>query len=245
VAFLELRNVSKRYRDLEVLRGINLSIERHSVVCLIGPSGCGKSTLLRCINRLEEIDGGEILLEGESITGPGVNIDAARSQIGIVFQSFNLFPHMTVLENVMLAPRVVRSVSKEAARERATALLQRFGLSDRADRYPESLSGGQQQRTAIVRALAMDPLVILLDEVTSALDPELVGEVLALLQELAREGATLVLATHELSFARAVANEVCFLYGGEIHEKGPPAQVLDDPQTERARAFTRQYKSRH
>lgn len=244
MTFLSIRDVEKSYGTVPVLKGISLDVDRHEVVCLIGPSGCGKSTLLRCINRLEEIQGGSITLEGEEISGPGVDIDAARQQIGIVFQSYNLFPHMTALENIMLAPRKVLGLSKREARDRGMALLERFGLAQRANQYPDSLSGGQQQRTAIVRALAMDPRVILLDEVTSALDPELVSEVLALLQELAQEGRTLILATHELGFARAVANKVCFVYEGQIHEEGPPAQVIDQPLTERARAFTRTISSR-
>ncbi|MFT3853592.1 MAG: amino acid ABC transporter ATP-binding protein [Ilumatobacteraceae bacterium] len=238
MSFLDIQNVSKSFGDTQVLNGLSLSVERHEVVCLIGPSGCGKSTLLRCINRLEEIDGGAIHLEGEEITGPGVNLNRARRHIGMVFQAYNLFPHMTALKNVMLGPRRVLGVSKAEAEDRARKLLDRFGLAAQAHQYPDSLSGGQKQRVAIVRALAMDAELLLLDEVTSALDPELVCEVLALLTELAGEGRTLVLATHELGFARSVADKVCFVHQGVVFEQGPPSAVLDDPSSERLRSFT-------
>jgi polar amino acid transport system ATP-binding protein len=207
------------------------------VVCLIGPSGCGKSTLLRCINGLETIDGGEIRLHGDRVTGPGVDLNALRRDVGIVFQSFNLFPHMTVLENVVLAPVRVLGMARGAAEERAMTLLKRIGLEQKAKEYPDRLSGGQQQRVAIVRALAMDPLVLLLDEITSALDPELVSEVLNIVRDLAREGMTMLLATHEMGFAREVASKVCFLHGGIVHEEGPPEQIFGDPKDERTRSF--------
>jgi polar amino acid transport system ATP-binding protein len=237
MSFLEIRDVHKRYGDFEVLKGVNLEVEQHQVVCLIGASGCGKSTLLRCINGLEAISAGEIRLEGDRITGPGVDLDRLRRKVGIVFQSFNLFPHMSVLQNVTLAPVQVLKMPKAEAEARAMELLKRIGLEVKAKAYPDQLSGGQQQRVAIVRALAMDPQLLLLDEITSALDPELVSEVLNLLRELAAEGMTMVLATHEMSFAREVASKVCFLYQGVIHEEGPPEQIFGDPQQERTRAF--------
>ncbi|WP_018466221.1 amino acid ABC transporter ATP-binding protein [Calidithermus timidus] len=237
MSFLEIRDVHKRYGELEVLKGINLKVEQHQVVCLIGASGCGKSTLLRCINGLEVISAGEIRLEGDRISGPGVDLDRLRRKVGIVFQSFNLFPHMSVLQNVTLAPVQVLRMPKAEAEAKAMELLRRIGLEAKAKAYPDQLSGGQQQRVAIVRALAMDPQLLLLDEITSALDPELVSEVLNLLRELAAEGMTMVLATHEMSFAREVASKVCFLYQGVIHEEGPPEQIFGDPQQERTRAF--------
>ncbi len=237
MSLLEVRNVVKRFGNNEVLRGINLTVEAHQVVCLIGPSGCGKSTLLRCINGLEEIQGGEIRLHGDRITGPGVDLNALRREVGIVFQSFNLFPHMTVLQNITLAPTQVLRMPEEQAREKALALLKRIGLEHKAQAYPDQLSGGQQQRVAIVRALAMEPMLLLLDEITSALDPELVSEVLNLLRELAREGMTMILATHEMGFAKEVASKVCFLYGGVVHEEGPPEQIFSNPQHERTQQF--------
>ncbi|WP_027893115.1 amino acid ABC transporter ATP-binding protein [Calidithermus chliarophilus] len=237
MSFLEIRDVHKRYGDFEVLKGVNLKVEQHQVVCLIGASGCGKSTLLRCINGLEAISAGEIRLEGDRITGPGVDLDRLRRKVGIVFQSFNLFPHMSVLQNVTLAPVQVLRMSRAEAEARAMELLRRIGLEAKAKAYPDQLSGGQQQRVAIVRALAMDPQLLLLDEITSALDPELVSEVLSLLRELAAEGMTMVLATHEMSFAREVASKVCFLYQGVVHEEGPPEQIFGNPQQERTRAF--------
>jgi polar amino acid transport system ATP-binding protein len=237
MALLEINQVHKRFGPHDVLKGLNLSVEEHQVVCLIGPSGCGKSTLLRCINGLEEIQGGEIQLHGDRVTGPGVDVNALRRDVGIVFQSFNLFPHMSVLENVTLAPiRVLRLPAAEA-RERAMALLSRIGLTEKANEYPDRLSGGQQQRVAIVRALAMEPIVLLLDEITSALDPELVSEVLNIVRDLAAEGMTMLLATHEMGFAREVASKVCFLYGGIVHEEGPPAQIFGNPRDDRTRAF--------
>jgi len=204
---------------------------------LIGPSGCGKSTLLRCINGLEEIQEGEIRLHGDRITGPGVDLNALRRDVGIVFQSFNLFPHMTVLQNITLAPTQVLRMPEAEAQAKALALLKRIGLEHKAQAYPDQLSGGQQQRVAIVRALAMEPMLLLLDEITSALDPELVSEVLNLLRELAKEGMTMMLATHEMGFAREVASKVCFMYGGVVHEEGPPEQIFTHPQHERTQQF--------
>ena len=237
--FLELRDVQKYFADNHVLRGIDLFVEEHEVVCLIGPSGCGKSTLLRCINALEPIDGGEIRLDGERVSGRGVDVDALRADVGIVFQSFNLFPHMSVLDNITLAPRKVLKLSKADARDRAESLLARIGMYEKRDDYPDRLSGGQQQRVAIVRALAMQPRLLLLDEVTSALDPELVAEVLTLVRELASEGMTMMLATHEMGFARDVASKVVFLYEGQIEEVGPSHQLFGDPHSERTRKFLR------
>ncbi|HEY4162774.1 MAG TPA: amino acid ABC transporter ATP-binding protein [Dongiaceae bacterium] len=237
MSLIEINQVTKRYGAMEVLKGLNMSVEEHQVVCLIGPSGCGKSTLLRCINGLEPIEGGEIRLHGDRVTGPGVDVNALRRDVGIVFQAFNLFPHMTVLENVTLAPIRVLHTPRAQAEERAITLLKRIGLEQKAGEYPDRLSGGQQQRVAIVRALAMDPLVLLLDEITSALDPELVSEVLNIVRDLAREGMTMLLATHEMGFAREVASKVCFLHGGIVHEEGPPEQIFGDPKNERTRAF--------
>jgi polar amino acid transport system ATP-binding protein len=238
-AFLELRDVHKRFGENAVLRGVDLSVNEHQVVCLIGPSGCGKSTLLRCINALEPIDGGEIDIDGERVSGRGVDVNALRADVGIVFQSFNLFPHMSVLDNVALAPRKVLRIGRAEAQERAFTLLRRIGLTDKAHEYPDRLSGGQQQRVAIVRALAMQPRVMLLDEVTSALDPELVSEVLKLISQLATEGMTMLLATHEMGFARDVSSKVVFLYQGRIEEEGPPDQMFNDPNSERTRSFLR------
>jgi polar amino acid transport system ATP-binding protein len=239
VSFLELRSVHKRFGTNHVLRGVELDVDEHRVVCVIGPSGCGKSTLLRCVNALEAIDGGEIVLDGERVSGPGVDVNALRQDVGIVFQSFNLFPHMTVLRNVTLAPRKVLGLGRDEAEARAMALLERIGLGAKAGEYPDRLSGGQQQRVAIVRALAMGPRLMLFDEITSALDPELVAEVLDMVRELAAEGMTMVLATHEMGFAREVASSVCFLDEGVARELGPPEQVLGDPVHERTRAFLR------
>ena len=218
-AFLELRGVAKRFGGNLVLRGIDLTLGEHEVVSLIGASGSGKSTLLRCVNALEPIDEGTITLQGRLVSGPAVNLDRHRRDVGIVFQSFNLFPHMTVLRNVTLAPRQVLRLSRREAEQRADALLERVGLIEKRTEYPDSLSGGQQQRVAIVRALAMQPRLLLLDEITSALDPELVAEVLNIVRELAHEGMTMLLATHEMSFAREVSSRVCFLDGeiGRAH----------------------------
>ena len=238
-AFLELEDVHKRFGDNEVLRGVTLGLDEHQVVCLIGPSGCGKSTLLRCVNALETIDAGEIRLEGERVSGRGVDLNALRQDIGIVFQSFNLFPHMSVLDNVTLATTKVLKLAKAVSAERAHVLLDRIGMWDKRDDYPDRLSGGQQQRVAIVRALAMQPRVMLLDEITSALDPELVAEVLTLVGELATEGMTMLIATHEMGFARDVASKVVFLYEGKVEETGPPDQLFRDPHSERTRSFLR------
>jgi polar amino acid transport system ATP-binding protein len=234
---LEVKEIDKRFGPHQVLEGLNLEVEEHQVVCLIGASGCGKSTLLRCINGLETIQGGEIRLQGDRVTGPGVDLNALRRDVGIVFQSFNLFPHMTVMENVTLAPIRVLGIERAEAEERALALLKRIGLEQKAMEYPDRLSGGQQQRVAITRALAMEPMLLLLDEITSALDPELVSEVLSIVRDLAREGMTMLLATHEMGFAREVASKVCFLYGGVVHEEGPPDQIFGNPAKERTRAF--------
>jgi polar amino acid transport system ATP-binding protein len=239
VNFLELRDVHKYFGTNHVLRGVDLAVDEHQVVCLIGPSGCGKSTLLRCVNALEMIDSGEIRLDGERVSGRGVDVDALRADVGIVFQSFNLFPHMSVRQNITLAPRKVLGLGKGEATQRADALLDRIGLFEKRDEYPDRLSGGQQQRVAIVRALAMQPRVLLLDEVTSALDPELVAEVLTLVSELAREGMTMILATHEMGFARDVSSKVVFLYEGQIEEEGPPDQLFGDPHSEQTRRFLR------
>jgi polar amino acid transport system ATP-binding protein len=229
--------LQKSFDDLEVLKGIDLVVQKHEVVCLIGASGSGKSTLLRCIDLLEPIDAGRISIDGIDITARGTDQDAVRRRIGIVFQSFNLFPHMTVLQNVALAPVKVLKQSRDRAEERSRELLERFGLADKADEYPDRLSGGQQQRVAIVRALAMDPDVLLLDEITSALDPELVAEVLDVIRELAAQGMTMVIATHEMAFARDVAHRVCFLDDGRILEEGPPARIFSEPTNERTRRF--------
>jgi polar amino acid transport system ATP-binding protein len=237
VAFLEIEDVHKSFGTNHVLRGVTIHVEEHEVVCLIGPSGCGKSTLLRCINALETIEQGVIRVDGEQASGRGVDLDGLRQEVGIVFQSFNLFPHMTVLENVTLAPRKVLGTSRREAGQRALALLARIGLDAKANEYPDRLSGGQQQRVAIVRALAMQPRLLLLDEITSALDPELVSEVLNIVRELANEGMTMLLATHEMGFAREVSSKVCVLDAGVVCEEGPPEQIFGDPQSERTRTF--------
>jgi polar amino acid transport system ATP-binding protein len=236
-AALSVEGLHKSFGKLEVLRGIDLSLAEHEVVCLIGASGSGKSTLLRCVNLLEPVDEGRIVVRGDEITAPGVDVNAVRRGIGIVFQSFNLFPHMTVLENITLAPRKALGLSRAEAEQRADELLSRFGLADKRAEYPDRLSGGQQQRVAIVRALAMQPGLMLLDEVTSALDPELVAEVLAVIRELAEEGMTMLIATHEMSFARDVANRVCFLDAGRILEEGTPAEIFGAPREPRTQQF--------
>jgi polar amino acid transport system ATP-binding protein len=234
---LLIEGLHKSFGKLEVLRGIDLTVAEHEVVCLIGASGSGKSTLLRCINLLEEIDAGRIEIEGDEITASGVHLDRVRRRIGIVFQAFNLFPHMSVLANVTLGPRKVLGTDRTRAEADATELLERFGLADKRLDYPDRLSGGQQQRVAIVRALAMRPDLLLLDEVTSALDPELVAEVLDVIRELAVGGMTMVIATHEMGFARDIADRVCFLDGGRVLEEGPPDRIFREPQEPRTRQF--------
>ncbi len=234
---LEIAGLWKSFGSLPVLRGIDLSLAEHEVVCLIGASGSGKSTLLRCINLLEPIDAGRIRVEGEEITARGVDVNRIRRRIGIVFQSFNLFPHMSVLANVTLAPLKALHQSADEAESKALDLLGRFGLADKAREYPDRLSGGQQQRVAIVRALAMQPDLLLLDEITSALDPELVADVLDVIRELAHAGMTMLIATHEMGFARDIASRVCFLDGGIILEQGTPQQIFSAPQQPRTQQF--------
>jgi polar amino acid transport system ATP-binding protein len=237
MAFLEIDNVHKSFGRNEVLKGVSLHVERHEVVCLIGASGSGKSTLLRCVNALEEIDSGDIRIEGDTVSGAGVDLNVLRRDVGIVFQSYNLFPHMSVLENITLAPTRIDGLPIKEARERGMALLESVGMAEKAKAYPDSLSGGQQQRVAIVRALAMQPRVMLLDEITAALDPELVGDVLEIVRELAREGLTMLLATHEMGFAKEVASQVCFLDNGSILERGTAQQIFENPQEERTQQF--------
>jgi polar amino acid transport system ATP-binding protein len=234
---LVCENVHKSFGQLEVLKGIDLSLDEHEVVCLIGASGSGKSTLLRCINLLEPINEGRISVNGQVVTARGVDLNRVRRGIGIVFQSFNLFPHMTVLQNVTLAPRKVMGMSKRDAEAQAVELLTRFGLADKRNEYPDRLSGGQQQRVAIVRALATRPQLMLFDEVTSALDPELVAEVLGVIRELAESGMTMLIATHEMGFARDIAHRVCFLDGGVLLEQGPPDEMFSNPQEPRTQQF--------
>jgi polar amino acid transport system ATP-binding protein len=236
---LRVSGLRKAYGPKVVLHDLDLTVRQHDVVCLIGASGSGKSTLLRCLNLLEPVDDGEIWFDGEEITDPRVDARRLRSRMGMVFQAFNLFPHMSVLDNVTLAPRKVHGLRRAEAEARARDLLGRFGLADKADEHPDRLSGGQQQRVAMVRALATEPQLVLLDEVTSALDPELVGDVLDIVRDMAEAGTTLVLATHEMAFAREVASTVCFLHEGVILEQGPPAQVLGDPVEDRTRQFLR------
>ncbi|HTS95719.1 MAG TPA: amino acid ABC transporter ATP-binding protein [Streptosporangiaceae bacterium] len=234
-----IEDLHKSFGANEVLRGIDLSVATHEVVCLIGASGSGKSTLLRCLNLLEPVDAGRISLWGQQITGAGVNQNLVRQYVGIVFQSFNLFPHLSVLRNITLAPVKVRKESRARAEQEARALLDRFGLLDKEADYPDRLSGGQQQRVAIVRALAMRPQIMLLDEVTSALDPELVAEVLDVIRELAATGMTMLIATHEMGFARDIASRVCFLADGRIVEVAPPSELFTQPKDERTQRFLR------
>ena len=236
-AALEIQGLRKSFGANLVLDGIDLSVGEHEVICLIGASGAGKSTLLRCVNLLEPVDAGRIVVAGEEITRRGIDVNRVRRRIGIVFQAFNLFPHMSVLSNVTLAPRLALGTSRAQCEAEATALLDRFGLADKRNDYPDRLSGGQQQRVAIVRALAMRPDLMLLDEVTSALDPELVAEVLEVIRELAAGGMTMLIATHEMSFARDIADQVCFLDEGVILEQGPPAQILSEPKEPRTQQF--------
>jgi polar amino acid transport system ATP-binding protein len=239
MALLEVTDLRKAYGDRVVLADIDLTVERHDVVCLIGSSGSGKSTLLRCLNLLEVIDDGVITFDGREISDPRVDARSVRSRIGMVFQAYNLFPHLTVLDNCVLAPVRVHKTPRAEAVERARTLLAQFGLSEHEQKHPDRLSGGQQQRVALVRALCTQPELLLLDEITAALDPELVGDVLTIVRDLAAAGTTMVLATHEMGFARDVATKVCFLDGGRILEHGPPSQLLVDPQEERTRAFLR------
>jgi polar amino acid transport system ATP-binding protein len=235
--FVSVSGLTKWFGDNEVLRQVDLTVDLHNVVCLIGASGSGKSTLLRCLNLLEPVDAGTIVIDGQTVTNGQVDVNALRRRIGIVFQSFNLFPHMTVMQNITLAPRKTRGLSKQEAEAKAHELLGRIGLLDKADEFPDRLSGGQQQRVAIVRALAMDPRLMLLDEITSALDPQLVADVLELVRELAESGMTMVIATHEMSFAREIADKVCFLDSGAILEEGPPSEIFSSPREPRTRAF--------
>lgn len=234
---VDIRDLHKSFGHNDVLRGINLTVRQHEVVCLIGPSGCGKSTLLRCINGLESIQSGSITVDGESVSGVGANLNAIRRDVGIVFQAYNLFPHMSVLRNITLAQQYALGTSRRRATDIAKSLLERVGLGAKADTYPDQLSGGQQQRVAIARALALGPRVLLLDEVTSALDPELVGEVLRLIREVADEGMTMVLATHEMAFARDVADTICLVFEGQVLEKATPAEIFNNPRQPRTRAF--------
>jgi polar amino acid transport system ATP-binding protein len=236
-AFVQLENVRKSFGRMSVLNGIDLAIAEHEVVCLIGASGSGKSTLLRCVNLLEPVDEGRIFVAGQELTDPDVDVNRVRRGIGIVFQAFNLFPHMRVIDNVTLAPRKALNLSRREAEARADDLLTRFGLAEKRNDYPDSLSGGQQQRVAIVRALAMRPRLLLLDEITSALDPELVAEVLRVVRELAESGMTMLIATHEMGFARDVAHRVCFLDAGVILEQGSPDAIFSSPRQPRTQQF--------
>jgi polar amino acid transport system ATP-binding protein len=236
-SLLEIDGVHKCYGPDEVLKGVSLSVDKHEVICLIGASGSGKSTLLRCVNGLETIEQGEIRFEGDVVSGPGVNYVELRRRVGLVFQSYNLFPHMDVLRNVTIAPVKIAGVGRQAAEDRALSLLRRVGLEEKASAYPDQLSGGQQQRVAIARAMAMEPTVLLLDEITSALDPELVNEVLRLVRDLAEQGMTMIIATHEMSFARDVANTVCFLDNGRILERGSPKELFETPREQRTQSF--------
>ena len=238
-ALLEVSDLRKSYGERVVLADVDLVVNPHDVVCLIGSSGSGKSTLLRCLNLLEDIDDGVIRFDGREISDPRVDRRAVRSRMGMVFQAYNLFPHLTVLENCTLAPRRVHGLSRAEAEARARTLLEQFGLSDQATKHPDRLSGGQQQRAALVRALCTSPTLRLLAEITAALDPELVGEVLTIVRDLAEQGTTMILATHEMSFAREVATTVCFLHEGRILEQGPPDQILTDPREPRTRQFLR------
>jgi polar amino acid transport system ATP-binding protein len=236
---IDVVDLHKRFGDLEVLKGIDFHVDRGEVVVVIGPSGSGKSTLLRCVNRLEEPTSGKILIDGEDITDPDCDLDAVRRRIGMVFQQFNLFPHLSVLDNLTIGQRRVLKRSKAEATEVARKMLDRVGLGDKVDQYPIRLSGGQQQRVAIARSLCMGPDVMLFDEVTSALDPELVGEVLGVMRKLAEEGMTMMVVTHEMGFARGVADRVVFMAGGVVVEEGPPAEILTAPTHERTRTFLR------
>jgi polar amino acid transport system ATP-binding protein len=237
MSYISIENVHKRYNATSVLRGFSLDVDRHEVACLIGPSGCGKSTVLRCINGLEPIDAGDIRVGNITVSEELADTNMLRRHVGIVFQQFNLFPHMTALENVSLGPRQVLKIAKKEAEEEALRLLERVGLAEKARRYPDALSGGEQQRVAIARTLAMKPDALLLDEITSALDPELVGEVLNIVRELAREGMTMILATHEMGFAREVATHVCFISEGVVYEAGEPHRLFNSPEKPKTKAF--------
>jgi ABC-type polar amino acid transport system ATPase subunit len=234
---IEIRDVHKSFGSLHVLRGITMSIDRAEVVVVIGPSGSGKSTLLRCVNRLETVDQGEVIVDGQSLTTPGIDVNAVRANIGVVFQSFNLFPHLTVLENLTLAPTCVRQMTRKEAATRARALLEKVGIPDKADVHPTKLSGGQQQRVAIARALCMEPKIMLFDEPTSALDPEMIKEVLDVMKALAHEGMTMMVVSHEMGFAREVADRVMFMDQGEIVEEGTPEHFFSSPGQERTKRF--------
>ncbi|APC49280.1 amino acid ABC transporter ATP-binding protein [Virgibacillus halodenitrificans] len=234
---IEIKNLHKKFGDLEVLKGIDCFIKQQEVVCVIGPSGSGKSTFLRCLNLLEEVTEGDVIIDGSNLVAPQTDINKIRTEVGMVFQQFNLFPHKSVLENIMLAPKKVRKISHEEAKKRALGLLDKVGLNDKATMYPGQLSGGQQQRVAIARALAMEPKIMLFDEPTSALDPELVGEVLEVMKQLAHEGMTMVVVTHEMGFAREVGDRVLFMDGGVIVEEGDPEQIFNQPQSERTQDF--------
>ena len=234
---IHVENLKKSFGSLEVLKDISTTIEEREVVCVIGPSGSGKSTFLRCLNQLEEVTSGKITIEGMEVTSPKVDINKLRERVGMVFQRFNLFPHLTVLENIMLAPKHVKNSERQQNEQKALQLLKKVDLADKRDAYPDRLSGGQQQRVAITRALAMDPHIMLFDEPTSALDPEMVGEVLQVMKDLAKEGMTMIVVTHEMGFAREVADRVIFMDGGYIVEEGTPAELFDNPQHERTKAF--------
>jgi len=237
MAFLDIKDVHKSYGETKVLDGVSISVDKHEVVCLIGASGSGKSTLLMCINSLQPVNSGEILLDGDRVTGRGVDVNRLRKNVGMVFQSYNLFPHMSVLENLILAPRKVLGLKRDEAEAQALEFLGKVGMEAKVKSYPDQLSGGQQQRVAIVRAMCMRPQALLLDEITAALDPELVGDVLQIVRTLATEGMTMVLATHEMGFAREVASQVCFLHQGKILERGKPEDIFENPQEERTRQF--------
>jgi polar amino acid transport system ATP-binding protein/glutamine transport system ATP-binding protein len=236
---IEVKNLYKKFGDLEVLKDINCKVDESEVVCVIGPSGSGKSTLLRCLNMLEEMTSGDVVIDGEHLNDKKVNINEIRAEVGMVFQQFNLFPHKTVMENIMLAPQKVRKISKDDARKRVLELLKKVGLEDKENNYPSQLSGGQQQRVAIARALAMEPKVMLFDEPTSALDPELVGEVLEVMKQLALEGMTMVVVTHEMGFAKEVGDRVLFMDEGMVEEEGDPEQIFSNPKSERTQEFLR------
>jgi polar amino acid transport system ATP-binding protein len=237
MAFLDINDVHKSYGQAKVLSGVSVTVDKHEVVCLIGASGSGKSTLLKCVNALEPVDSGEILVDGDRVTGLGVDVNKLRRSVGMVFQSYNLFPHMSVLDNLTLAPRKVLGLKGDAAEALALEFLGKMGMAEKAQAFPDQLSGGQQQRVAIARAMTMKPQALLLDEITAALDPELVGDVLQIVRELASDGMTMVLATHEMGFAREVASQVCFLHQGKILERGTPEEIFENPQEDRTRQF--------